>query len=758
VRHHRAGQLGEAETAYRRTLAVDPDHFGSLYHLGIVALQRGQPAAAVEPIGRAIALNPDAAECRYNMAVALQSLGRLEQAAAHYEEAIRLKPDYVEAQVNLGLMLLQEGKLDAAAAQLDGAAAANQGSAEIHCARGNLRSAQGRPAEAESSFRRALELEPDLPAAHNGIGILLGARGRLAEASRHFRAALRRKPDFIDAYNNLGRAFMAMGEVDNALGALRRALAINETADTRLLIVQCMKMLGVPPDAEDFRALLVRALSEPWTRPTDLARIASRAVKQEPALNEAIARVAAAWPRRLSAAELLGSRSIGEIARIRLLRCLLQTVPVSELKLERFLTVLRAAMLRLAASPDTTGDAGAVELCCALAEQCFLNEQVFARTDEEMGEARRQRDIVVAKLACGEPIPELVLAAVACYFPLHTLDGAGRLLDRSWSAPVAELLLQQVREPAEEMELRASILVLTPIDDAVSRRVREQYEDNPYPSWVRAEPPAPPLPLDLQLQRRLPLAPFVPTGRTEVDVLIAGCGTGQHAIEAAQRLLGARLLAVDLSRASLAFALRKTRALGIGSIEYAQADLLGLGSLARSFDLIEALGVLHHLADPLAGWRRLLALLRPRGVMAIGLYSEIARAGIVGARAFIAERGYRPTADDIRRCRQELIAADGGTRFRTVTGAEDFFTTSSCRDLLFHVQEHRFTLAQIADFIAANGLAFLGFDLPHYWTARYLERFPRDTRMTDLASWEAFEREHPNLFSGMYQFCVQKPH
>ncbi len=35
-------------------------------------------------------------------------------------------------------------------------------------------------------------------------------------------------------------------------------------------------------------------------------------------------------------------------------------------------------------------------------------------------------------------------------------------------------------------------------------------------------------------------------------------------------------------------------------------------SLGRSFDVIDASGVLHHMADPIAGWRMLLSLLRPR--------------------------------------------------------------------------------------------------------------------------------------------------
>src|SRR5262249_61146965 len=135
-----------------------------------------------------------------------------------------------------------------------------------------------------------------------------------------------------------------------------------------------------------------------------------------------------------------------------------------------------------------------------------------------------------------------------------------------------------------------------------------------------------------------------------------GCGTGQQSIETAQMYPAARVLAVDLSLSSLAYAQRKTRALGLRNIDYAQADILRLGSLDRTFDLIQSTGVLHHLADPLPGLPVLIKLLRPRGLMNLGFYSEAARQPMVAARKFIAQRGYRPTLADIRPCRQELMS------------------------------------------------------------------------------------------------------
>jgi 2-polyprenyl-3-methyl-5-hydroxy-6-metoxy-1,4-benzoquinol methylase len=108
------------------------------------------------------------------------------------------------------------------------------------------------------------------------------------------------------------------------------------------------------------------------------------------------------------------------------------------------------------------------------------------------------------------------------------------------------------------------------------------------------------------------------------------------------------VLAVDLSLTSLGYAMRKTRELAITNIDHAQADILKLGTLSQTFDVIEACGVLHHLDDPFAGWRVLLELLRPGGFMYLGLYSALGRKHIVNVRSLIAERGYRSSPDHIR--------------------------------------------------------------------------------------------------------------
>jgi SAM-dependent methyltransferase len=195
-----------------------------------------------------------------------------------------------------------------------------------------------------------------------------------------------------------------------------------------------------------------------------------------------------------------------------------------------------------------------------------------------------------------------------------------------------------------------------------------------------------------------------------------------------------------------------TRSFGLGNIEYAQADILELGATGRTFDVIEASGVLHHLAEPMQGWRALLAVLRPGGFMHVGLYSHAARRSIRSARAFVAEKAYRPTAHDIRRCREDIMS----TPMKSLAGYSDFFSTSECRDLLFHVQEHHLTIPEISSFIGDHDLKFIGFELEPQTLESYGFRFPEDRSMTNLDYWHMFETEKPDTFASMYQFWIQK--
>jgi tetratricopeptide (TPR) repeat protein/2-polyprenyl-3-methyl-5-hydroxy-6-metoxy-1,4-benzoquinol methylase len=788
--HHRAGDLAAARGLYAKVLALEPDRAECHYHLGLASAALGRVSDAVTHYARAVALKPDYAVAHANLGNALLDQGRLVEAEQCYERALALTPNVAALHYNLANALVQQGRVDAGIAQFQRSLALDPNlslahnnlanalmakgrfdEAMVHCRRalaleprfpeactnlGNMLVFQGKHDEALPLFRRAVELKPDYAEAHNNLGVVLSFRGEWEQAAACYQRACALKPDFIDAYNNIARLALATGNPAHALAVLRRALGIRETYDTKVLIVQCLEQARAVPDLANLRDVVVRALSEPWGRPSDLVKAATLIIKANDALRAGIAQANAAWPPRLAARDL--GDALAGAANDPLLRCALESAPVCDPELERLLIAHRFAMLEAASGDSAAAPASETVLAfqVALARQCFVNEYVFAVTDAEQDRVRRLQDVLAAAVASGDHVPVPSLVAVAAYRPLHALPGADGLLERQWPAPVKALLVQQVQEPRAEQRLRASIPTLTPIDDGVSRAVRDQYEDNPYPRWIRAPSVARMASLEDYLRRKFPLAPLCNVPKGGLDILIAGCGTGQTALETAERFPDAKMLAVDLSLTSLSYARRQSDARGMRGIDYAQADILQLGSLGRSFDMIETSGVLHHLADPMQGWRTLLSLLRPFGLMRLGLYSKVARQDISAARTAIAQRGYRPSPDDIRRCRQELMSFDGGQLFANISASVDFYTLSSCRDLLFHVQEHQLTLPEIAGFLAENELEFLGFELDAPVLRQYGVMHPDDPSARDLARWDAFERAYPQVFSGMYQFWVQK--
>ena len=396
----------------------------------------------------------------------------------------------------------------------------------------------------------------------------------------------------------------------------------------------------------------------------------------------AVERVAAA----LAAERLFGPTGAAPIAQDQLLRAALESAPICDVELERLLTGIRRVLLdRVVNSAADLFEGDLLGFFCALARQCFINEYVYDCTAEEIRTGRGY---------CGSG--SLPPWRREHRFPRHGLwrlppmvrstysRSADKLLQESWPAPVAALLTQQIAEPREEQSNRGALARLTAISDAVSLEVKGQYEENPYPRWVKVVPAG----------RRLSAEEYFGTwyrtdGRSSerdtIDILVAGCGTGQSLIETAGQLRGANVLAIDLSVASLCYAKRQARVAGLANITFAEADILELGTLRRTFDAIDAGGVLHHLADPWRGWRVLLSLLRPGGLMRVGLYSRLARRHINAARAYIAARGYSPTAEDIRRGRQDILSMPDDAPVKEVSLHADFYTVSECRDVLFHV-------------------------------------------------------------------------
>jgi hypothetical protein len=143
--------------------------------------------------------------------------------------------------------------------------------------------------------------------------------------------------------------------------------------------------------------------------------------------------------------------------------------------------------------------------------------------------------------------------------------------------------------------------------------------------------------------------------------------------------------------------------------------------------------------------------------MKVSLYSEKARRHIVATRAFAAEKGYGASPEDIRGCRREILLRADDPLMAKVAAGPDFFSLSPCRDLIFHVQEKRFTIPELETAIRSLGLEFLGFE--HREPAveeTFRQAYPGAGNRRSLACWAEFEDCYPDTFAEMYNFWVRR--
>ena len=377
------------------------------------------------------------------------------------------------------------------------------------------------------------------------------------------------------------------------------------------------------------------------------------------------------------------------LSKIQLLIKIIQVCPIPDLEMER-LTGLRKITLLKRLHLSTNEEL--IHFQSALALQCFTNEYIYEENrEEETAEVRALEVSLQKSYLSNEELSSYGIACLASY---------RSLLNYPWAMEIKlvhfrTLFKRQVVEPTEEILTKKDIPRLSPIKDTTSA-VKEQYEENPYPRWVNIKLEVNPLGIkefvsktELRIANEIGLL-------NDILRYWLWVVNGQHALTTATRFKNCYVTAIDLSLSSLAYAKRKTEELGITNINYMHGDLLDLKMLDKQFDIVESSGVLHHMADPIAGWKVLTDCLKPNGLMNIGLYSELGRQNIVKARGIIAERSISSDKEGMSKFRQEIINLNDPL-LNTLQRSGDFYSISTIRDLLFHVQEHRFTIPQICE-------------------------------------------------------------
>ncbi|MCW2243722.1 tetratricopeptide repeat protein [Azospirillum canadense] len=180
----------EAESVYRRALALDPRLAEAHNNLGNVLRALGRAADAVAAYQQTLACGLDHPLVHYNLASALKAVGEAGSAERSFRRALAMRPDYAEAFNNLANLLREQDRLT----------------------------------ESADVYRRALALRPDWDEAHDNLSgalYLLHEDGRTEEAGQLARLWLRDHPDHPVA-RHIGAALAGFATEDRASDAYVR--------------------------------------------------------------------------------------------------------------------------------------------------------------------------------------------------------------------------------------------------------------------------------------------------------------------------------------------------------------------------------------------------------------------------------------------------------------------------------------------------------------------------------------------------------
>ena len=215
----------QARLLCEQALKLTPRHPDALHLLGVIALQSGEHAAAVEPLQQAVAIRPDHPEYQANIAYAYVGLKRYQEAAASFEHAARLAPHDPEFQLGIGNCLALLGRTAEAEAAFRRLVAQHPEYALGWFNLANALKDQKRYEEARELYVRTTQIAPQLAEAYCNLGIALHKLARFEEAEHSFRICVARKPDLVPAYVSLATTLNSLRRHAEAEAWCREALA-----------------------------------------------------------------------------------------------------------------------------------------------------------------------------------------------------------------------------------------------------------------------------------------------------------------------------------------------------------------------------------------------------------------------------------------------------------------------------------------------------------------------------------------------------
>ena len=249
--------------------------------------------------------------------------------------------------------------------------------------------------------------------------------------------------------------------------------------------------------------------------------------------------------------------------------------------------------------------------------------------------------------------------------------------------------------------------------------VQQQYEAYPYPARDPAD----------EAKRLITGSPsnlaeinhYLFGGRRDFTrpfrALVAGGGTGDATVMLAQQLAdkarnggaSGEVVHFDLSQAARRTAEARVAARGLANVQFVTGSIEALPALGlEPFDYIDCCGVLHHLADPLAGLGALKAVLAEDGGLGLMVYGEYGRTGLYPLQAVLRSlTGDLPLERRVDLARRLIAGLPATNWFRRNSLLTDHQRSDAeLVDLCLHARDRAYTVPQLVALVRDAGLAF----------------------------------------------------
>jgi SAM-dependent methyltransferase len=223
--------------------------------------------------------------------------------------------------------------------------------------------------------------------------------------------------------------------------------------------------------------------------------------------------------------------------------------------------------------------------------------------------------------------------------------------------------------------------------DARTDRVREFYEQTPFPGYPRHDSLHT---LRARAERSLFARLLDRAIPGDARILEVGCGTGQMCLYLARA--DRTVVGIDLSRPSLRLGAAAAERFSLDRVQFVESDLQRPAIRAGAFDVVYSSGVLHHAPNPRTSFARIVPLVRGGGAVIVGLYNAFARIPLRLRRSIARLSGFRCVPfDPVLRDRQN-----------DPTRREAWL-----RDQYRHPEEHRHTLAEVQAWFRENDVEYV---------------------------------------------------